>query len=207
VDDKKKPSRSPRGATTSTPDELLSSLEKFSALVHEGGEDECWYWLGAKNNRGYGVFRIGRRVVMAHRHMFQVEHGRPPDGMVLHTCGKKTCVNPKHLYEGSKPNPFNADAVLLEEIERKALPAVSHARGRPGINNPRARLTEEQVKKICALLDQGVPPRMIGFSFGVDAKSIRNIDDGKTWRHVPEVAHRAEAPKKRRRGGWRRRAR
>lgn len=65
----------------------------------------------------------------------------------------------------------------------------------------------EQVKKICAVLDLGVPPRMIGFSFGVDAKSIRNIDEGKTWSHVPEVARRAEAPKKRRRGGWRRRAR
>ncbi|MDC0740892.1 HNH endonuclease [Polyangium mundeleinium] len=159
------------------------------------------------NNRGYGVFRVGRHVVMAHRHMFELEHGRPPSGMVLHTCGKKTCVNPSHLYEGSKPNPFNADAVLLEEIERKALPAASSSRGRPGINNPRARLTEEQVKEICALLDQGVSPRIIGFSFGVDAKSIRNIDEGKTWSHVPEVARRAEAPKKRRRGGWRRRAR
>ncbi|MDC3956245.1 HNH endonuclease [Polyangium jinanense] len=208
MDEKKKPSRTPQRATSSDPEEQnLSSFAKFSALVRQGSGDECWYWLGAVNNRGYGVFRVGRRVVMAHRHMFELEHGRPPSGMVLHTCGKKTCVNPSHLYEGSKPNPFDADAVLLEEIERQALPAASSSRGRPGINNPRARLTEEQVKEICALLDQGVSPRMIGFSFGVDAKSIRNIDEGKTWRHVPEVARRAEAPKKRRRGGWRRRAR
>jgi len=97
--------------------------------------------------------------------------------------------------------------VLLEEIDRKALPAVSSSRGRPGINNPRARLTEEQVKRICTQLDQGVPPRIIGYSFGVDAKSIRNTDEGKTWRHVSEVARRAEAPRKKRRGGWGRRAR
>ncbi|MDI3290715.1 hypothetical protein [Polyangium sp. 15x6] len=153
------------------------------------------------NNRGYGVFCVGRRVVMAHRRMFELGHGLPPSGMTLHTCDKKTCVNPSHLYEGSKPNPCNAGAVLLEEIERKALPAASSSRGRPGINNPRARLTEEQVKPIRVFPDQGVPPRMIGSSFGVDAKSIRNIDEGKTWSHVPEVARQVEAPKKRRRGG------
>jgi hypothetical protein len=54
--------------------------------------------------------------------------------------------------------------------------AVAPARGRPGTSNPRAQLTEEQVKKICVLLDQGVSPRVIGISFGVDAKAIRNID-------------------------------
>jgi hypothetical protein len=107
------------------------------------------------------------------------------------------------LYEGTKPNSFNADAVLLEEIERKALPAVSSPRGAAGGNNPRAQLNEEQVRKICALLDQGVSPRVIGFSFGVDAKSIRNIDQGKTWRHLPEVAQRADMPRRRQRRGWR----
>jgi len=45
---------------------------------------------------------------------------------------------------------------------------------------------EEQVREICRQLDQGVSPRIIGFSFGVDAKSIRNIDQGKTWCHLPE---------------------
>jgi hypothetical protein len=47
-------------------------------------------------------------------------------------------------------------------------------------------------------------PRVIGFEFGVDAKSIRNIDQGKTWRHLAEVAQRADTPRRRRRGGWRR---
>jgi hypothetical protein len=62
---------------------------------------------------------------------------------------------------------------------------------------------QEQVRKICALLDQGVSPRMIGFKFGVDAKSIRNIDQGKTWGHLPEeVAQRADIPRRRRRRGW-----
>jgi len=123
----------------------------IASFVRGGaGTDKCWYWLGAVNNRGYGVFRVGRRVVVAHRHMFELEHGRPPSGMVLHTCGKKTCVNPKHLYEGSKPKPHDADAELLERIDRAALPSVSQPRGSPGSNNPWARLADDQVRKICA---------------------------------------------------------
>lgn len=159
---------------------------------------------GRDEHRGYGVFRLGRRVVLAHRLMFELEHGHPPVGMILHTCGKKTCLNPRHLYEGSKPNQRNADAELLERIDRAALPPVSRPRGTHGINNPQARLTDEQVRKICALLDQGVSPRVIGFEFGVDAKSIRNIDQGKTWGHLPDVAQRPDMPRRRRRRGWRR---
>lgn len=199
-----KPRSTARQPTSGDRDEDALSLARFNDLISRGGDEACWYWRGAVNNRGYGVFRLGRRVVMAHRHMFELEHGRPPVGMVLHTCGKKTCVNPRHLYEGTKPRPRDADAELLERLDRVALPQVSRSRGSPGSNNPRARLTDEQVRKICTQLDQGVSPRVIGVDFGVDAKSIRNIDQGKTWRHLPEVARRADAPRKRRRRGWRR---
>ena len=173
-------------------------------MVSTGGPEECWYWLGAINDRGYGIFRLGRRVVMAHRHMFELEHGRPPAGMVLHTCDKKSCVNPRHLYEGTKPKPHDADASKLEQIDRAVLPPAPPLRSTSGVSNPRAQLNEEQVREICRMLDQGVSPRIIGFSFGVDAKSIRNIDQGKTWRHLPEVAQRADTPRRRRRRGWRR---
>lgn len=200
----KKPSHEARRSTPSEPDELASSLARFSSLFSRGGDDACWYWQGAVNDRGYGVFRLGRRLVMAHRHMFEVEHGRPPIGMVLHTCGKKSCINPQHLYEGTKPKPHDADASRLEQIDRAVLPPASPPRGTPGGNNPRARLNEEQVRKICALLDQGASPRIIALEFGVDAKSIRNIDQGKTWGHLPEVAQRADMPRRRRRRGWRR---
>jgi hypothetical protein len=200
----KKPSHDARRSPSCVQDELASSFARFSKLVPDGGHNECWYWLGAVNDRGYGVFRLGSHLVMAHRHMFKIEHGRPPAGMVLHTCGKKSCVNPRHLYEGTKPKPHDADASRLEQIDRAVLPPASPLRGASGINNPRAQLSEEQVRKICALLDQGVSPRIIGFEFGVDAKSIRNIDQGKTWGHLPEVAQRADMPRRRRRRGWRR---
>lgn len=200
----KKPSHDARRSSPVARDELASSFARFSKLVPEGGGDQCWYWLGAVNDRGYGVFRIGRRIVMAHRHMFEIDHGRPPAGMVLHSCGKKSCVNPQHLYEGTKPKPHDSDASRLEQLDRAALPPASPLRGTSGANNPRAQLNEEQVRKICTLLDQGVSPRIIAFDFGVDAKSIRNIDQGKTWRHLPEVARRVDMPRRRRRRGWRR---
>lgn len=193
-----------RSTPSSAQGELASSFARFRNLVPASGDDACWYWLGAVNDRGYGVFRLGRRIIMAHRHMFALEHGRAPAGMVLHSCGKKSCVNPRHLYEGTKPKPHDKDASRIEQIDRAVLPSASPLRGASGVHNPRAQLNEEQVRKICVLLDQGVSPRVIGFSFGVDAKSIRNIDQGKTWRHLPEVAQRADAPRRRRQRGWRR---
>jgi len=204
-----KPGTTPSVSTDNKPevsrqDELASSVDRFRRLIPDAGDDACWLWLGAVNDRGYGVFRLGRRLVLAHRHMFEIEHGRPPAGMVLHSCGKKSCVNPKHLYEGTKPKPHDADASRLEEIDRAVLPPASPLRGTSGVNNPRAQLDEEKVRRICALLDQGVSPRIIAHEFGVDAKSIRNIDQGKTWRHLPEVAQRLNVPRKRRRRGWRR---
>ncbi|WP_437994735.1 HNH endonuclease signature motif containing protein [Sorangium sp. So ce185] len=200
----KKPSHDTQPSGSGAPGELASSSARFRDLISRSDDDKCWYWLGAVNDRGYGVFRLGRRLVVAHRHMFELEHGRPPSGMVLHSCGKKSCVNPQHLYEGTKPKRPDADASRLEKIEREALPPAPPQRGASGVSNPRAQLNEEQVRSICASLDKGVSPRVIAFSFGVDPKSIRNIDQGKTWRHLPEVAQRADAPRRRRRGGWRR---
>jgi hypothetical protein len=176
----KKSSHDVPRSSSSAQGELAASFARLSNLVPDGGDNECWYWLGAVNDRGYGIFRLGRRTVMAHRHMFEIEHGRPPAGMVLQSCGKKSCVNPRHLNEGTKPRPHDADASRLEQIDRAVLPPASPLRGTSGVNNPRAQLNEEQVRKICALLDRRVSPRIIAFEFGVDAKSIRNIDQGKT---------------------------
>lgn len=58
----------------------------------------CHYWTGSKSPRGYGRFRLGKRVVKAHRFAYERTKGFIPDGMqVDHVCRIPPCVNSDHL--------------------------------------------------------------------------------------------------------------
>lgn len=58
----------------------------------------CHDWTGAKDRDGYGRFRLGERVVAAHRFAYERTKGAIPEGMqVDHICTRRCCVNPDHL--------------------------------------------------------------------------------------------------------------
>lgn len=76
---------------------MLTVSERFWAKVDMTGE--CWLWTAATNTKGYGLFRIGKRMIVAHRWSYQALVGEIPKGRQLdhrHTC-PKNCVNPGHL--------------------------------------------------------------------------------------------------------------
>lgn len=64
----------------------------------------CWLWAGAKDKAGYGLVetsghaRPERRTLLAHKALWEAEHGPVPAGYELdHTCRVRHCVNPGHL--------------------------------------------------------------------------------------------------------------
>jgi hypothetical protein len=67
---------------------------------------KCWDWNGGTNSSGYGMMRVPDQLnmVLVHRVMM-VEYNknmRYNDRCeVLHECGNKNCVNPKHLVKGN----------------------------------------------------------------------------------------------------------
>lgn len=80
-----------------------SQLERFLAGVPVLGEAECWPWLGKRHKEGYGRLALDGRWQYAHRLHLELVYGSlPRDGMVLHRCNNKPCVNPAHLYVGGK---------------------------------------------------------------------------------------------------------
>lgn len=69
--------------------------ERFWAKVER---HECWLWIGAVNDSGYGAIWDGRRLVYAHRLSWKLHGFTVSDDLTIdHLCFTRTCVNPAHL--------------------------------------------------------------------------------------------------------------
>ena len=59
---------------------------------------DCHVWIGATNNKGYGVLTIDGRRHLAHRIAYEATYGPIPEGMVVdHVCRVRNCVRAEHL--------------------------------------------------------------------------------------------------------------
>ena len=66
--------------------------------------DGCIIWTGRGNGQyGYGSMSFRGRRVGVHRLAWMLRHGPVPDGLyVLHRCDTPPCLNPDHLFLGTK---------------------------------------------------------------------------------------------------------
>lgn len=144
-------------------------LLRFWSMVSPGPREECWLWRGVLKSTGYGQLGVGGsrsgRDVQAHRFSFEAFVGPITPGLwVLHRCDVKACVNPWHLYLGTR-----------EQNTRDAVERGLFSRGETRWN---AKLT---VAQVLAIRSDDRPHARVASDYGVVRRTISQVKSRKSW--------------------------
>jgi hypothetical protein len=151
-------------------------LEWIRDRVEIDPERGCWIWQGRVSAKGYGVTSVaGSGPVRIHRLAWELHHGRSlPDGaMALHSCDVRECCNPEHI----RPGTALENARDMAERKRGRV-----ARGEA--KRRTARLSDARVVLIRLAADAGASIASLARQHGVDRRTVRDVVDCVTWRHV-----------------------
>ncbi len=150
---------------------LLS--ERFWSKVDVQGLTDCWLWLGSKSGRDdRGYIGVDGRNKLAHRVAWEVTYGSIPDELnVLHSCDNPPCCNPNHLFLGTQKDNM-IDAVAKGRIDRS------------GEKNPRAGLTEVDVRRIRSVFRAGFSRQEIANARGLKYGHVCDIISERIWKGV-----------------------
>ena len=135
----------------------------------------CMVWTGQLDRDGYGVLRVGRRMMRVARVVF-LGAGRPlPKGHVVrHTCDTPACANPAHLVAGTQ-------LANVQDMDRRGRRVNAPARGtKQGL----AKLTDEVVRSARAAHRQGQSAAALAREHGVGHATMLDVVRGRTWKHV-----------------------
>lgn len=147
-------------------------LTRFWAKVEKRAS--CWTWTGATKQGGYGKVTLRQTQWLASRLSWVIHHGSIPDGMdICHHCDNPTCVNPKHLFLGTRRDN-------MQDAKRKGRIKWPIS---VGSENGRAYLHEMTVRRIL-LLRGAVSARKVAEWAQTSKENVECIWARRSWKHI-----------------------
>lgn len=148
---------------------VYSAEERIERLSIPEPNSGCWLWLGTTRG-GYGRLVVGsrtagtRRSIGAHQLSYLTYCGPIPSGFeVCHKCDIRACVNPAHLFAGTRQDN-------VDDRERKGRNALlPRLRGDA---HPQAKLSDADVEIIRTLTWTS---REVAKAFGINDSYVRQI--------------------------------
>lgn len=151
------------------------TLEWLFERTHPEPNSGCWIWCAAIHRRnGYGAVKVGGSVRRVHRVAYQIANRTkvPPHLDVCHKCDVRCCINPDHLFLGTRTENMQD---CIKKGRLSPIPILV------GEASPNSKLTENDVRRIRR---DTRSQRAIARAYGVDKGTIACIVKRKTWRHI-----------------------
>ena len=132
----------------------------------------CWLWQGAIYRHGYAQIKVKRKTGYAHRASYLAFKGGIPKGkFVCHSCDVRHCVNPNHLWLGTRQD---------NETDKKR-----KNRHVAGSKNGRAVLSERQVKMARKRYEtKRYTIVALAHEYGISDAAMSSLLKRKNWKHV-----------------------
>lgn len=125
-------------------------------------ESGCWEWNTNIQKNGYAKTSYKRKSIHCHRLSHIIFLGEIPIGMdVCHKCDNRRCVNPKHLFLGTRKENMQD--------------AVSKNRQAKGFTLPHTKLSKEDITEIINLKASGISTKDISVKFNICVQYVNQI--------------------------------
>lgn len=185
----------------STRRRLESKFWKVMGDVPVPDANQCWEWSGPKRN-GYGCLKSLDIQEYAHRMSYGMFNAPIPSGLcVCHSCDNPGCVNPSHLWVGTKadntrdmfakgrgtkhvPTPPTGDDHWTRRHPERLLrgdawrAACSERMMLFGEDHPLSKLSDADVDRVRSLLKSGMSQQSAACMFGVSRSTVSSIHVG-----------------------------
>ena len=159
---------------------LETYRELFENKIDKSGY--CWLWMASRTEKLYGVFAIRGKTYKAHRISYMLNVGEIPVGMcVLHRCDVPSCVNPDHLWIGTKADN-NKD---MDDKLRRVKPGTYSRKYKYGEKHHNAKLTCSIVLQLRQEYAEGLTSyASLAKKYGFGVVTIYKAVKGITWNHI-----------------------